>query len=224
MSMTGLVASGDCTVGGEKNGLAVRLMMELVCLDVDTETLSGPEALWQPLRSCPWGAGSVWPPFSSISPSSCPIMTGSVLSPPEEISSLTLSSWILSLASSSSSCSSLTGRKCLSWITLSSMSSSLWEYLPGSSMISTTAGTLTSGGGEKSGLVELFFKLRFLSFSSLLLSAHVGLLDKELVFTFSTLSSSDPSPWLLSVKALTLCLRRLKSCTPLELELDGMVS
>lgn len=48
--MTGLTASGDCTVNGEKKGLAVRLMMVLVCLHVGTETLSTvPEVLWQPL-------------------------------------------------------------------------------------------------------------------------------------------------------------------------------
>lgn len=47
--MTGLEDSGDCTVNGEKKGLAVRLMMVLVCLVVGTRTLSGPEVLWQPL-------------------------------------------------------------------------------------------------------------------------------------------------------------------------------
>lgn len=223
--MTGLTTSGDCTVSGEKNGLAVRLMMVLVCLDVGTGTVSRPEALWQPLRSFPRGTGPVWPPFISACPSVCPIRTGSVLLLAGGISSLTLStssSWISSLASSSSSCSSLTGRKCLSWTTLSSMSSSLWKSLPESSMISPTKRILP--GGDKSGLVTLFLKFRSLSFPSLLLSAHVSLLDEGSIFTFSALSSSDPSPQLSSVKALTLCLRRLKSCTPLELELEGMVS
>lgn len=79
-------------------------------------------------------------------------------------------------------------------------------------------------GGDKRGLLALFLKFRTLSFSSVLLSAHVSLLDEGSVFTFSALSSSDPSPQLSSVKALTLCLRRLKSCTPLELELEGTVS
>lgn len=214
--MTGLTASGDCTVSGEKKGLAVRLMMVLVCLDVDTDTLSGSEVLWQPLKSFPWRTGPVCLPFISASPS---------LLLPGGISSLTLtsgSSWILSLASSSSSCSSLTGRKCLSWIMWSSMSSSSWNSSPGSSVLSPTKCTLP--GCDKSGLVALFLQFRPLSFPSLLLSAHASLLDEGLVFTFSALSSSDPSPQLSSVKALTLCLRLLKSCTPLELELEGMVS
>lgn len=45
MSMTGLPASGDCTVGGEKKGLAVLLMMVADCLDVAKDALSGPEVL-----------------------------------------------------------------------------------------------------------------------------------------------------------------------------------
>lgn len=56
MSITGLTASGDCTVSGEKKGLAVRLMMVFVCLDVGTDTLSGPEVLLQPFRSFPEGS------------------------------------------------------------------------------------------------------------------------------------------------------------------------
>lgn len=49
MPMTGLATSGDCTVSGEKKGLAVRLVMALVCLDVGTDARSVPEILWQPL-------------------------------------------------------------------------------------------------------------------------------------------------------------------------------
>lgn len=45
MSMTGLPASGDRTVGGEKKGLAVLLMMVADCLDVAKDALSGPEVL-----------------------------------------------------------------------------------------------------------------------------------------------------------------------------------
>lgn len=45
----GHTASGDCTVSGERKGLAVRLMIVLVCLEVDTDTLSSSEVLWQPL-------------------------------------------------------------------------------------------------------------------------------------------------------------------------------
>lgn len=182
MSMTGLTVSGDCTVSGEKKGLAVRLMMVLVCLDVDTDALSGSEVLWQPLRSFPGRTGPLCQfPFISASPS--------VLLLPGGISSLTLtssSSRILSLASCSSSCSSLTGRKCLSWIMCSSMSSSLKISL--SSVLSPTKYTLP---GCESGWVVLFLQLR--SFPSLLLFAHASLLDEELVFTFSALSSSDPS-------------------------------
>lgn len=90
-------------------------------------------------------------------------------------------------------------------------------------MISPTERALA--GVEKTDLsAVVFFKFRSLSFSSLLLSAHVSLLDGGFVFTFSALSSSDLSPQLSSVKALTLCLRRLKSCTPLDLELEGTVS
>lgn len=157
MSLTGLTASGDWTVGGEKKGLAVRLMMVDACLDVETDTLSGPEVLWQPLRKFPGETDPVWPPFISASPSDSLIATGSVLLLPWGISSLILPSsswWISSLSSSSCSSTSFTGRKCLSWITLSSMSSSLWKCLPGSSMISPTVCTLP--GGAKSGLVVLF--------------------------------------------------------------------
>lgn len=215
--MTGLTASGDCTVRGEKKGLAVRLTMELVCLDLDPDTLSGSEVLLQPFRSFPVRTGSVWLPFISASLSALLL--------PGRISSLTLtssSSWILSLVSSSSSCSSLTGRKCFSWITWSSMSSSLWNSSSGFSVLSPTKCTLP--GCDKSVLVALFLKFRPLLFASLLLSGHASLSDEGLVFTFSAPSSSKPSPQLSSVKALTLCLRRLKSCTPLELELEGMVS
>lgn len=215
--MTGLISSGDRTVTGEKKGLAVRLMIVFVCLDEDTDTLSGSEVLWQPLRSFPGRTGPVWLPFISA------FLSALLL--PGGISSLTLtssSSWILSLASCSSSCSSLTGRKCLSWITWSCMSCSLCDSLPGSSMLSPIERPLP--GCTKSGLMLLFLKSGLLSFSSLLLSVQASLLNEELVFTFSALSSTDPSPHLSSVKALTLCFRRLKSCTPLELELEGMVS
>lgn len=69
--MTGLTISGDCTVGGEKKGLAVLLMKELARLDVGTDTFSGPEAPWQPLGSFPAGSGPVCLPFISASPSAC---------------------------------------------------------------------------------------------------------------------------------------------------------
>lgn len=222
--MTGLTVSGDCTVGGEKKGLAVLLMKELACLDVGTDTFSGPEAPWQPLGSFPAGSGPVCLPFISASPSACTDTITSVVLLPGGVSrsaSSSRSSW--NWCRASSSCSSLTGRKCLSCTTLSSVSSSLWKSLAGSSMISPTERTLA--GVEKTDLsAVVFFKFRSLSFSSLLLSAHVSLLDGGFVFTFSALSSSDLSPQLSSVKALTLCLRRLKSWTPLDLELEGTVS